>query len=206
MISLTIDGKAVQVQEGATLLQAAGSLDIRIPTLCYHPLIKPFAACRLCLVEVKTRWGEELVPSCHVPCQQGMLVSTNSKHVLEARRFVLELMLARWPNVPVLRKLAEELGVKQARFSSVVRDEREDACILCGLCVRACDEVVGASAISFAERGIQRHVATPFNLESETCIACGVCALVCPTSHIKFEAEEYKGKPPEFMLGPNTAV
>jgi len=206
MISLTIDGKAVQVQEGSTLLQAAGLLDIRIPTLCYHPLIKPFAACRLCLVAVKTRWGEELVPSCHVPCHQGMQVRTDSEHVLEARRFVLELMLARWPNVPVLRTLAEELGLRQPRFTSVVRDEREDACVLCGLCVRACDEVVGASAISFAERGIQRRVATPFDLESEACIGCGVCALVCPTSHIKFEVEEYKGKPPEFLLGPNTAV
>jgi heterodisulfide reductase subunit A len=126
--------------------------------------------------------------------------------VLDARRFILEMMLARWPNVPILRTYAEEAGLKKTRFTSALRDEREDACVLCGLCVRACEELVGASAISFADRGIQRHVATPFNLESEECIACGACALVCPTSHIKFEAEDYKGKPPEFLLGPNTAI
>jgi heterodisulfide reductase subunit A len=206
VIGLIIDGTKTEVKEGATLLEAARALDIKIPTLCYHPLIKPFAACRLCLVEVKRRWGSELVPSCHLPCEEGMVVTTGSEHVQQARRLVLEMMLARWPNVPVLRRLADELGLRQSRFTSAAKDEREDACILCGLCVRACSEVVGADAISFADRGIQRHVATPFDLESEACIACGACALVCPTSYIKFEAEDYKGKPPEFLLGPNTAV
>ena len=205
-MKLTIDGKTTEVERGTTVLQAARFLDIKIPTLCYHPLIKPFAACRLCVVETKTKWGDELVPSCHVTCREGMVVNTNNKHVRDARRLILEMMLARWPNVPILRKYAEELGLKQPRFTSVLRDEREDACVLCGLCVRACDEVVGASAISMAERGIQRHVATPFNLESEACIACGACALVCPTAHIKFEAEDYKGRPPDFLLGPNAAI
>ena len=206
MISLTIDGKTTEVAKGTTILQAAKFLDIKIPTLCYHPLIKPFAACRLCVVETKTKWGDELVPSCQVACRDGMVVNTNNPHVLKARRFILEMMLARWPNVPILRKYAEEAGLKATRFTSALKDERQDACILCGLCVRACDEVVGASAISFADRGIQRRVATPFNLESEACIACGACALVCPTSHIKFEVEDYKGRTPEFLLGPNTAI
>jgi heterodisulfide reductase subunit A len=205
-MKLTIDGKAVEVPKGTTILQAAKLLDIKIPTLCYHPLIKPFAACRVCVVETKTKWGDELVPSCQVACREGMVVNTNNEHVLKARRFILEMMLARWPNVPILRKYAEEAGLKAPRFTSALKDERPDACILCGLCVRACEEVVGASAISFADRGIQRHVSTPFNLESEECIACGACALVCPTSHIKFEVEDYKGKPPEFLLGPNTAI
>jgi heterodisulfide reductase subunit A len=205
-MKLTIDGKPVEVPKGTTILQAAKLLDIKIPTLCYHPLIKPFAACRLCVVETKTRWGDELVPSCQVACREGMVVNTDNEHVLKARRFILEMMLARWPNVPILKKYAEEAGLKAPRFTSALKDERQDACILCGLCVRACEEVVGASAISFAERGIQRHVSTPFNLQSEECIACGACALVCPTSHIKFEVEDYKGKPPEFLLGPNTAI
>jgi len=203
---LTIDGKTTEVPRGTTILHAAKFLDIKIPTLCYHPLIKPFAACRLCVVETKTKWGDELIPSCHATCREGMVVNTNNKHVQDARRLILEMMLARWPNVPILKKYAEELGLKQSRFTSAERDEREDACILCGLCVRVCDEVVGASAISFAERGIERHVATPFNLESEECIACGACALVCPTSYIKFEAEDYRGRPPDFLLGPNTAI
>jgi heterodisulfide reductase subunit A len=205
-MKLTIDGRTAEVPKGTTILQAAKLLDIKIPTLCYHPLIKPFAACRVCVVETKTKWGDELVPSCQVACREGMVVNTNNEHVLKARRFILEMMLARWPNVPILRKYAEEAGLKAPRFTSALKDERQDACILCGLCVRACEELVGASAISFAERGIQRHVSTPFNLESEECIACGACALVCPTSHIKFEVEDYKGKPPEFLLGPNTAI
>jgi heterodisulfide reductase subunit A len=205
-MKVTIDGKTTEVPKGTTILQAAKFLDIKIPTLCYHPLIKPFAACRVCVVETKTRWGNELVPSCQVACRDGMVVNTNNEHVLKARRFILEMMLARWPNVPILKKYAEEAGLKTPRFTSAQKDEHPDACILCGLCVRACDEVVGASAISFADRGIQRHVSTPFNLESEECIACGACAMVCPTSHIKFEVEDYKGKTPEFLLGPNTAI
>jgi heterodisulfide reductase subunit A len=206
VISLTIDGRTAEVPKGTTILQAAKLLDIKIPTLCYHPWIKPFAACRVCVVETKTKWGDELVPSCQVACRDGMVINTNNQHVLKARRFILEMMLARWPNVPILRKYAEEAGLKAPRFTSALKDERQDACILCGLCVRACDELVGASAISFADRGIQRHVSTPFNLESEACIACGACAVVCPTSHIKFEVEDHKGKPPEFLLGPNTAI
>lgn len=206
MIGLTIDGKAVQVQDGTTILQAAGFLDIKIPTLCYHPLLKPFGSCRMCMVEVGNGAGGQLVTSCNTQCQPGMVVNTASKHAQEARRLLLELMLARWPNVPILRKYAEQLGLTAPRFISVVCDRHEDACILCGLCVRACDEVVGANAISFSDRGIQRHVATPFDVESEACIACGACAHVCPTHHFKFEGEDYKGKPPEFLLGPNTAI
>lgn len=206
MIGLSIDGKAVQVQEGTPILQAASFLDIKIPTLCYHPLVKPFGSCRLCMVEVGNGAGGQLVTSCNTKCQQGMVVSTDAPHALEARRLVLELMLARWPNVPILRKYAEELGLTAPRFTSVVRDEHADGCILCGLCVRVCDEVVGANAISFSDRGIDRHVATPFDVESEACVACGACAHVCPTTHFKFEGEDYKGRPPEFQLGPNTAI
>jgi heterodisulfide reductase subunit A len=206
MTSLTIDGVTTQVQEGTTLLQAAKLLDVKIPTLCYHPLLKPFGACRLCVVELKRKAGYELVTSCNTPCQEGMVVSSNSKHVVDARRVLLELMLARWPNVPVLRKLADEFGLAQPRFTSVLRDEREDACILCLRCVRICDEIVGANALGFEDRGVARRVVTPFNLESEACIACGACAHVCLTHHIKFEGEDYKGKPPEFLLDPNTAI
>src|SRR3990172_8238357 len=111
MISLTIDGVTTQVQEGTCLLQAAKLLDVKIPTLCYHLLLKPFGACRMCVVELQRKAGYELVTSCNTPCQDGMVVSSNSKHVLDARRVLLELMLARWPNVPVLRKLAEEVGL-----------------------------------------------------------------------------------------------
>jgi len=206
MISLTIDGVTTQVQEGTSILQAAKLLDIKIPTLCYHPLLRPFGACRMCLVQLERKAGYELVTSCNTPAGDGMVVISNSQHVLDARRLVLELLLARWPNVPVLRKMAEEVGLTQVRFPSANRDEAEDACILCLRCVRICEEVVGACAIGYEDRGTQRRVVTPFNQESEACIACGACAHVCPTHHMKFEGEDYRGKPAEFLLGPNTAV
>jgi len=206
MISITIDGMTTQVQEGTTILQAAKLLDIKIPTLCYHPLLKPFGACRLCVVEVEKGSRHEVVTACNTPGQDGMVVATRTAHLLEARRLLLEFMLARWPNVPVLRKLAEEFGLERPRFTSVLRDEREDACILCLRCVRICEEVVGACAIGFEDRGTHRRVVTPFDQESEACIACGACAHVCLTHHIKFEGEDYRGRPAEFLLGSNTAI
>ncbi|MFB3776339.1 MAG: 2Fe-2S iron-sulfur cluster-binding protein [Bryobacteraceae bacterium] len=206
MISVTIDGMSAQVQEGTMILQAARLLNVKIPTLCYHPMLRPFGACRLCVVELHRKAGYEVATACNTPCQEGMVVVTDTPHLLMARRLVLELMLARWPNVPVLRKLAEDLGLERPRFASALRDEREDACILCLRCVHICDEVVGACAIGFEDRGVNREVVTPFHRESESCIACGACAHVCPTSHIKFEPEDYRGKPAEFLLGPNTAI
>lgn len=206
MIHVEIDGMKTVVAEGSTILQAAKLLDVKIPTLCYHPLLKPFGACRLCVVEVRQNDGFTIMTACNTPCEDGIVVATDTPHLRAARRLVIEMMLARWPNVPILRQLGEELGVERPRFVSAVRDEREDACILCSRCVRICEEVVGACAIGFEDRGIHRKVTTPFQEESEACIACGACAQVCPTSHIRFEPEDYRGRPREFLLDPNTAI
>ena len=206
MISLTINGTRTQVREGTTILQAAKFLEIPIPTLCYHPWLKPFGACRVCVVQVQRPHGYELLTACNIPCEEGMIVQTDTEPVRQARRVVVELMLARWPNVPVVRKLAAEVGLEKPRFISEMRDEAPDACILCLRCVRICEEVVGACALGYEDRGIKRRVVTPFDQESEACVACGACAHVCPTSHIRFEPEDYRGKPPEFLLGPNTAI
>jgi heterodisulfide reductase subunit A len=206
MISLTINGTRTQVRKGTTILQAAKFLEIPIPTLCYHPWLKPFGACRVCVVQVQRPHGYELLTACNIPCEEGMIVQTDTEPVRQARRVVVELMLARWPNVPVVRKLAAEVGLEKPRFISEMRDEAPDACILCLRCVRICEEVVGACALGYEDRGIKRRVVTPFDQESEACVACGACAHVCPTSHIRFEPEDYRGKPPEFLLGPNTAI
>ena len=206
MISLTINGTRTEVREGTTILQAARFLEIPIPTLCYHPWLKPFGACRICTVQVQRPRGYELVTACNTPCEEGMVIQTDTDHVRQARRVVVELMMARWPNVPIVQKLAAEVGLEKPRFISEMRDEAPDACILCLRCVRICEEVVGACAIGYEDRGIKRKVVTPFHEESEACVACGACAHVCPTGHMKFEPEDYRGKPPEFLLGPNTAI
>jgi len=208
MINLTINGRTIQVQEGTTILQAAKSLQLRIPTLCFHPSLKPFGGCRLCMVESRTPRGYELTTSCNVPCAEGMVLETDTPHVREARRLVLEMMLARWPNVQVIRELADEFGVTASRFSNELRDDREDACILCLRCVRTCEELVGVCAISYEDRGMHRRVATPFDRESKDCIVCGACTYLCLTGHIKLidDTRREKGAPLELPTGPRTSI
>ena len=176
MITLTIDDQEIQVEEGQTILEAARGHGIHIPTLCYHEGMEPFAACRLCVVEVETGRGQQLVASCAYPCTDGLVVHTHSDAVLQSRRITVELLMASSAHVPLIRQLADELGVGEPRFRM-----EEDNCILCGLCVRACQEIVGVGAISVINRGIEKKVGPPFHIASNTCIECGTCVLVCPT-------------------------
>ena len=179
---LSIDGKAVRVPPGYTLLQAARESGLHIPTLCSHEALMPYGACRLCLVEVVGDRGSRLVASCTYPCEDNQVVRTTSDLVIAARRSVVELLMATGAHLPLLRALADEIGL-QAPY---VRLESND-CLLCGLCVRACREIVGVGAISLAERGMDRAVTTPFQIASADCIECGTCALVCPTGAIRIE-------------------
>ena len=181
MIKLTIDGREVEVEDGLTVLQAARRLDIDIPTLCYHEALEPYGACRVCLVEIVSDKRSKLTASCTYPVWEGLVVRTDSERVVRARKFVVELLLARCPNVAKIRELAEKLGVKEGRLKRA-----EEDCILCGLCVRVC-KMIGNSAISFVNRGTKRVVETPFETASEACIGCGACAFVCPTGAIKIE-------------------
>jgi bidirectional [NiFe] hydrogenase diaphorase subunit len=179
MIRLSIDGLEIETEPDRTVLEAAREHGIYIPTLCYHEALKPFAACRLCMVEVKSGGGWRLVASCAYPCSDGLVVRTDTEAVLQSRRITVELLMASARNVPVIRQLAEELGVGEPRFTM-----EEDNCILCGLCVRACKEIVGVAAISVINRGIEKKVSPPFQIASNDCIECGTCVLVCPTGAI----------------------
>ncbi len=179
MIALTMDGQEIKVQEGRTLLHAAREHHIPIPTLCYHEALEPFAACRMCLVELENRRGGQLVPACAYPCEEGLIVRTNSEKVRRSRRMTIELLMASSSHVPLIRAMAEELGVTTPRFTM-----EKDDCILCGLCVRACHEIVGVGAISLVNRGIKKKVSPPFHIASNACIECGTCVLVCPTGAI----------------------
>jgi bidirectional [NiFe] hydrogenase diaphorase subunit len=186
MVTVTIDGRRRRVEEGTTILEVARQSGIEVPALCAHPALEPYAACRLCMVEV-VRGGEStLVTSCNTTVQSGMKVLTRSPRALAARRMNLELLMARAPAVKIIRSLAAEYGIKRTRFP--VENPQED-CILCGLCVRVCESVVGASAICFANRGAERKLSRPFDKFYDACIACGVCTYLCPTGAVQMEAE-----------------
>ncbi len=179
---LTIDEQQVQAPAGYTLLQTARESGIAIPTLCYHEALLPYGACRLCRVELVSARGSRLVASCAYPAEEGLVVRTQSERVLEARRAVVELLLSTSAQVPAVRAIAEKLGVRAPYLALEAND-----CILCGLCVRACREIVGVGAIALIQRGIEKRVGTPFQISSADCIECGTCALVCPTGAMRIQ-------------------
>ncbi|MFC1908198.1 2Fe-2S iron-sulfur cluster-binding protein [Chloroflexota bacterium] len=182
MVNFTIDGKLVTAEEGTYILQVARANNIDIPTLCYHPALEPCGVCRLCTVEAISRGKKRLVTSCNYPVEEGLEIRTDSEEVIRARRMIVEMLLARCPNVEVIQGLAKDFGVEKPRFKL-----GDDNCILCGLCARVCEERMGVSAISFVGRGLERKIDTPFHIQSEVCMACGACAFVCPTGAIKLE-------------------
>ncbi len=202
LVNITIDGKPIQVEEGSYVLQAARELGIEIPTLCYYEHMAPYAACRLCAVEARDQKGwSKIVTACNYPAWDGLEVLTDTPRVINSRRVNLEMLLSRCAPVPVLQQLADELGIKEPRWGTGT-----DTCIKCGLCVRICDEIVGAHALAFGDRGINREITTPFKLESEDCILCGACARYCPTGHIKMTDIEGRILHSELTLGPNAAI
>jgi heterodisulfide reductase subunit A-like polyferredoxin len=206
MVNLKIDGKDIQVAEDTTILQAAEKAGVWIPTLCFSDLFEPYGVCRICSVEVIRGKRSRIVTACNYPVREGISVQTNSKRVQWIRKMIMELMLSRWPNVKVIKDLAERLGIGAPRFASLERDEAPDACILCGMCVNVCKDLVKANILGFESRGIQRKVVLPFGEPNDKCLVCGACASVCPTGHIKMVIEDYRGKKPEFTLGPKTSI
>ncbi len=180
MTTLTINGLDVSVEEGTTLLEAARFLGFPIPTLCHMEGLSPYGACRLCLVEIGDGASGKLVSSCTYPVAEGLNVRTASQRVLEARRMVLELLLASCPQSKTIQDLASAHGIRQQRF----KQEYED-CILCGLCVRMCQEQMMARAVGFRGRGQNRSIGTPFDAKSEDCRLCGGCMYVCPACQLR---------------------
>ncbi len=178
---LTVDGQTVEARPGETLLVVCRRAGKDIPTLCHHEALAPYAACRVCLVEVSGDGKSGLVPSCQYPAAAGLVVETDSPAVQRARRLVLELLLARSPASEVVRNLAARYGVTETPYPT---DDPDSKCIVCGLCVRVCEEVLHLAAIGFASRGVDRQVGAPFDEASDVCIGCGACVAVCPTGHV----------------------
>jgi coenzyme F420 hydrogenase subunit beta len=180
MTTLTINGVDVQVHDGTTVLEAAQFLGFPIPTLCHMEGLTPYGACRLCLVEIGEGPAARLVTSCTFPVQEGLKVRTASRRVLRARRMVIELLLASCPQSKTIQDIASAHNVRRQRF----RQEHED-CILCGRCVRMCEEQMAAKAIGFRGRGQTRSIGTPFDAKSEVCRLCGGCMYVCPACQLR---------------------
>ena len=180
MITLKINGLEVTVEKGSTLLEAAQFLGFPIPTLCHLEGLSPYGACRLCVVEIGSGPKARLVSSCTYPVEPGLEVRTASARVLRARAMILELLLASCPQSKVIQDLAAAHGIRRQRF----RQEYED-CILCGRCVRMCEEQMMAKAIGFRGRGEKRSIGTPFDVKSEVCRQCGGCIYVCPACQLR---------------------
>ncbi|NWF78292.1 MAG: (2Fe-2S)-binding protein [Chloroflexi bacterium] len=179
-ITLQIDGKEVKARDGMTILEAAQSAGIFIPTLCHHEKLEPYGACRICTVEVETRGRTNLVAACLYPVEKNLVVRTRSKKVDKIRKMLLELMLAHAPDAPKLQDLAREYGADKARF-----EKEPSFCILCGLCVRYCAEVKKKNAIGFIDRGTRREISFISEIAAKECWNCKECFPLCPTEALQ---------------------
>ncbi|MCP5107224.1 MAG: 2Fe-2S iron-sulfur cluster binding domain-containing protein [bacterium] len=185
-VEITINDKKVSVVKDTFLLQAIQKAGVQVPTLCHHKDLTPTGICRLCVCEVEVRGKKRLVTSCNYPVRQDIKVETHSERVNGHRKLLAEMYLGRWPNVPLVKDVAEGCGVTDApRFKSELTDEDPKACILCGHCVKACEEFVQEKILDFAGRGIKRHLTMPFGEVDPHCIGCTSCAYVCPTGAIE---------------------
>jgi bidirectional [NiFe] hydrogenase diaphorase subunit len=179
-VLLHIDGKEVRAQKGMTILEAARSVGISIPTLCHDQKLQPYAACRICTVEVDGGTRSTLAAACYYPVEPNLVVRTRSAKVDKTRRIILEELLAHAPDSVDLQNLAKEYGAKRDRF-----DKEASFCILCGLCVRYCAEVKGANALGFVDRGAKREICFVPEIASSECWNCKECFPLCPTSALQ---------------------
>jgi NADH dehydrogenase/NADH:ubiquinone oxidoreductase subunit G len=185
MITFRMNGLEVQAEEGWTILETAKFYGLEIPTLCYYEGLSPYGGCRLCVVEIGDGERAKLVSSCTYPVEQGLVVRTDTKRVIKARKMMIELMISVAPGSKVLQDLASQFGVTEVRF-----EPRHEECILCGRCVRICAEQMDARAIGFQQRGYKKKISTPFDIRSEVCRLCGACMYVCPACQLRCQGPQ----------------
>ena len=179
-ILLNIDGKEVKASAGMTVLEAARSAGISIPTLCYHKELEPYGGCRLCMVELESRGSTRLVVSCVYPVEKNLVVRTRSEKVDRIRKMVLQLLLAHAPDAFDLQDLAKEYGADKVRF-----EKEPSFCVHCGLCVRYCAEVKKKYAVGFVDRGIRKEISFIPEIASKECWDCKECFPLCPTEALQ---------------------
>lgn len=188
LINFTINGKKAAAERGKMLLPLIREKGIDVPSLCYLDHISSYGACRLCLVEVKVRGKSFITTSCNYAINtEGTEVTTDNEKVHRLRRNVIELIWARNPEATRVEEMARKMGVEKPRYPI---EKGNGKCILCGICVRVCDEVVGVHALTFSSRGSCRQLGTPFDEPSTTCIGCGACFFSCPTDAIEMSESD----------------
>jgi len=190
-ITVEIDGVQTNVEKGTTILEAAIFSGINIPTLCHLEGLSPYGACRICSVEISTDGGNKfrIVASCTYEIHREVIVKTDTPRIRRIRKILAELLVASAPNVKLAQDIASRMGISQVRFK--MEDNR---CILCGLCVRMCEEQMGAGTLGFAGRGVGRIISPPFATKSEVCLTCGACDSICPGKIIPCQGIKIPGE------------
>ena len=179
-ILLHIDHREVKARQGMTVLEAAISADIVIPTLCHHEKLEPYGGCRLCTVEVASNGRSKLVAACVYPVEENLVVRTRTDKVDRIRKMILELLLAHAPDAFDLQQLAKEYGADKNRF-----EKETSFCIHCGLCVRYCAEVKQKHAVGFVDRGTHKEISFVPSIAAEECWQCRECFSLCPTEALQ---------------------
>lgn len=226
-VTIAVDGKEIRTDKGKTILEVCQENDIHIPTLCYHPRLPLVGACRVCVVEVEG--ARTLMTACTTPVDRdGMVVQTNSERVLEARRMVVELLLASGKHDCLtceangnceLQDLVYELKIETPRFPveppdwpiddsnpMILRDLNR--CVLCGRCVRACNEVQMNLVIDFGYRGAKAKIVTAYDRDyaESNCVFCGECVQVCPVGALIEKKARFAGRPWDVKRVPTTCT
>jgi len=184
-VTVTINGNKYSAAKGEYVLQVARRHGIRIPTLCDHQNVEPYGACRLCIVEATSGGRTRIVTSCLYPAEERLIIETDSPRVVRNRKMLLDLLYARCSENRVIKELAAEYGLEKPSFDPEYWTTED--CVVCGLCCRVCEQVVGVSAISLVNRGITKGPAAPYLESAQACIGCGSCYYACPTGAIRME-------------------
>jgi len=210
-MNVTINGKVIDARPESTILEVAREGGVHIPTLCYHKKLSPYGGCRLCIVEVEGI--PRLVASCTTPVTDGMVIQTDTEQIRKVRKTIVELILSNHPQECMvceqngrceLQDLAYEFGLKEIRFvgeksahpiqnQNPLIERDYNKCILCGRCVRMCDEVQGVGAVDFSNRGFHAKIATEYD-GVLACEFCGNCVEVCPVGALTGKISRYKGR------------
>lgn len=184
-MKIVIDGRQVEAVVGETILMTARKAGIHVPTLCYYEAFEGQGRCRMCMVEVNQGGRKRTVAACTFPVTEGIEVTTSTPQIEKLRKTIVMLLYKKAPDSQLLQQLYRDYGC----IDNSLTEHRGESCILCNICVRACEEI-GCNSISLIMRGTDKRVATPFDEAAAACIGCGTCAQVCPTNAIPMEEKD----------------